>query len=33
MGFYSFIENSGLGRDKSSTFGFKEARVYGILIC
>ena len=33
MGFYSCIENSGLGRDKSSTFGFKEARVYGILIC
>ena len=33
MGFYSWIENSGLGRDKSSTFGFKEARVYVILIC
>ena len=33
MGFYSWIENSGLGRDKSSTFGVKEAWVYGILAC
>ena len=33
MEFYPWIENSGLGRDKSSTLGFKEAWVYGILIC
>ena len=32
LGFYSWIENSGLGGDQSSTFGFKEARIYGILI-
>ena len=28
-----WIENSGLGGDQSSTFGFEEAWVYGILTC
>ena len=33
MGFYSWIDNSGLGKDKSLTIGVKEEWVYGILIC